>query len=156
MGISAPGRLLPLILAGIVLQGALADLQASKKKQPDEGQNDGKPRLVLQVDPSFGFTPVVAVLTAELSGVDPADANFCHASVTWIRLDPGDTEDTASTLRQDPACRHAEDETRVTMYYTKMFTLSRPGPYLFRVFIEGRNGRRITSGYAKVRVLRVQ
>jgi hypothetical protein len=37
-----------------------------------------------------------------------------------------------------------------------MFTLSRPGPYLFRVFIEGRDGRRITSGYAKVRVLRVQ
>ncbi|MFQ5876948.1 MAG: hypothetical protein ACE5JH_04555 [Acidobacteriota bacterium] len=115
-----------------------------------------KPRLKLSVEPAVGFTPVTALLTAHLSGVDPRDPNFCHAAVTWIRIDPGRTAEHASRIRRDPVCLHAEEDSRVPMFYTKTFTLRQPGSHLFKARIEGKDGKAIESGYARVRVLRVQ
>ena len=54
--------------------------------------SEGRGLLRLVSDQSVGFAPVTAVLTGQLTGVDPGDANFCHAAVTWIRIDPGLTE----------------------------------------------------------------
>lgn len=124
----------------------------------DEGKKEkrGKPKLVLKVDPAVGFTPVIAFLTGDLTGVDPHDQNFCHASVTWLRIDPGRGEDEALRMRQDPVCLHAEEDSRVAMSHTKIFTLYRPGSYLFRLMIEGKDGKRVDSGYTQVRVLSVR
>ncbi len=132
-----------------------ASTAAGRDKTPDKDKPE-KPRLTLRVNPAFGFTPVMAVLTGELTGVDPFDPNFCHPAVTWIRVDPGESEESASTLRHDPVCRHAEDESIATTYFTKRFTLSKPGPYLFRLVIEAKDGRTVRSDYARVRVMRVR
>ncbi len=140
-------------LALLLLLPASTAVGGSKTPDKDEPE---KPRLTLRADPSFGFTPVMAMLTGELTGVDQSDPNFCHPAVTWFRLDPGDSEETASKLRHDPVCRHAEDESIAKTYFTKRFTLSRPGSYLFRLVIEGKNGRTMRSDYARVRVMRVR
>lgn len=128
---------------------------AGRDKRPDKDAPD-KPRLTLRADPAVGFTPVMVVLSAGLTGVDPSDSNFCHPAVTWIRIDPGDSEETASKLRQDPVCRHGEEDALAQTYFTRQFTLGRPGPYLFRLVIEGKDGRTVRSDYARVRVMRVQ
>ncbi|HET6278837.1 MAG TPA: hypothetical protein VFG08_08645 [Candidatus Polarisedimenticolia bacterium] len=128
---------------------------AAREKQGDQDE-PVKLGVKLRADPSVGFTPVVATLTGELTGVDPLDPNFCHPAVTWVRLDPGDSEETASKLRQDPVCRHAEEETLAQTYFTRQFSLERPGPYLFRLVIEGKDGTMVRSDYASVRVMRVQ
>jgi hypothetical protein len=107
-------------------------------------------------NPAFGFTPATIALTGRLTGIDPADANFCHAAVTWIRIGPGHSEESASKIAVDPVCRHPEEETHVTTSFTKRFTLVRPGSHLFRLMVEGKDGTRIRSGYTKVRVLRVR
>ncbi len=154
MLIRASRPVLILTLAMLFLQTAAATPGGRDKGTGEKEPR--KPKIKLRVDPSYGFTPVTAVLTGELRGVDPADPNFCHAAITWIRIDPGRSAETGSTLRQNPVCRHAEEETRVKTFFTKTFTLARPGYYLFRLRIEGKNGKRIESGYARVRVLRVQ
>lgn len=146
---SAAGLLALLIL---VLPAALT---AGKKKEPDPDE-PRKPRINLRVDPSVGFTPVVATLTGELSGIDPHDPNFCHPAVTWVRLDPGDSEETASKLRQDPVCRHGKEQTEAQTYFTRQFSLQKPGAYLFRLEVEGKDGTTVRSDYARVRVMRVQ
>jgi hypothetical protein len=149
-------------LRSVALAGLLAVLLmtpataiAGRDKEPEKDKPE-KPRISLRADPGVGFTPVMAVLTGELTGIDPSDANFCHPAVTWIRLDPGDSEETASTLRQDPVCRHGEEETVVKTYFTRRFTLRRPGSYLFRLVLEGKDGTTLHSEYARVRVMRVQ
>jgi hypothetical protein len=115
-----------------------------------------KLRLHLVSDKAVGFTPVHVVLTGSLSGADSEDPNFCHAAVIWIWIPPGHTEEEGSTLRQDPVCLHPEEESRVTMTYTKSFVLRRVGPHMFRLKIEGKDGTAVQSGLTKVRVLRVQ
>lgn len=128
---------------------------AGNSKEAEKDQ-PGKPRLKLRVDPSVGFTPLEATLTGELRGVDPHDPNFCHPAVTWVRIDPGGSDETASTMRQDPVCRHGKEETLAKVYFTRQFGLHRPGAYLFRLLIEGKDGTVVTSDYARVRVMRVQ
>ena len=148
-------RTIPLV--GLLAAALLipATLIAGRNKEPEQDE-PGKPRVTLRVDPSVGFTPVVATLTGELQGVDPFDPNFCHPAVTWIKLDPGDSDETASTLRRDPVCRHGEEETLAKVYFTRQFSLRQPGSYLFRLVIEGKDGRLVSSDYARVRVIRVQ
>jgi len=144
-------------LAGLLALALLvpATPATAKNKEGDQDKRV-KPGIKLRADPSVGFTPVVATLTGELTGVDPLDPNFCHPAITWVRLDPGDSEETASKLRQDPVCRHAEEETLAKTYFTRQFSLERPGPYLFRLVIEGKDGTIVRSDYASVRVMRVQ
>jgi hypothetical protein len=132
-----------------------AMVTAGRDQKPDQDE-PRKPRIKLRADPAVGFTPVVATLTGELTGVDPTDPNFCHPAVIWIRLDPGDSEETASTLRQDPVCRHGEEETLAKTYFTRQFSLGRPGSYMFRLVIEGKDGTTLRSEYSIVRVMRVR
>jgi hypothetical protein len=125
--------------------------------RPGTGEEKGrKPRLRLLADPAVHFTPVTVVLTGQLTGVDPADANFCHPAVTWVRIDPGMTENEATRVREDPACVHPAEQLSVSTSFTKTYDLERPGSYLFRLEIEGKDGARIVSGFVKVQVLRVQ
>jgi len=125
------------------------------KETTTEGGKD-RPRLRLTSDRAVGFTPLDIVLTGRLTGVDPRDANFCHAAVTWTRIDPGQTEDEGSKVRENPACLHPKEQVSVPTSISKEYILYTPGAYLFRVMVEGKDGTRIVSGYAKVDVLRVQ
>ena len=115
-----------------------------------------KPRLKLIAEPAVGFTPVTTVLTGQISGVRPDDAAFCHPAVTWVRVNPGLTEDDATRYREDAACRHPPSEAVAVTSFTKTLTLQQPGSYLFKLIVEGRDGRRVESSYTKVQVLRVQ
>lgn len=140
----------------MVLPPAYPGTEGRGKKGGAAREEKEKPRLRLTADPAVGFTPVTAILTGHLTGVDLHDPNFCHAAVTWVRIDPGQTEDDGFRIREDPACLHPEEETSVEVSFTKTFVLTRPGSYLARLVIEGRDGTRVQSGYTKVQVLRVQ
>ena len=150
-----------LLLGLLLLAGAAASpaIGAARKPKPPAGKSDegeGKPKLALAADPAFGFTPVTVMVTGALSGVDQHDRNFCHAAVTWVRIDPGQTERDAFRTREDPACVHPDEEISVSTSFTKTFVLYRPGSYLIRLEVEGKDGTRVTSAFTKVEVLRVQ
>jgi hypothetical protein len=141
-------------LQGPALPGGASPALASGKKSGGEASD--KPRLKLVAEPSVGFTPVTTILTGTLFGVAPDDANFCHPATTWIRINPGQTEDTATRLHEDPACRHPESEAAATTSFVKSFDLEQPGAYLFRLIVEGKDHRRAESATVQVMVLRVQ
>ncbi|OLD64735.1 MAG: hypothetical protein AUI47_04520 [Acidobacteria bacterium 13_1_40CM_2_68_5] len=126
-----------------------------KAKPPASGEGKEKPRISLTADPAFGFTPVSVILTGHLTGVDLHDRNFCHAAVIWVRIDPGQTERDGFRIREDPACVHPPEEISVPSSFTKTFDLYRPGSYLIRLEVEGKDGTRVVSAYTRVEVLRV-
>lgn len=140
-----------LLLLCSVLAGPL---QAGKPKTGEAEPR--KPKLKLFAEPSVGFTPVNALLTATLTGVAPNDPNFCHPAVTWVRMGPGQSEDQATRIHEDPVCRHPESEIRATTSFIKSFDLYQPGTYLFRIIVEGKDHTRVDSGTTQVVVLRVQ
>jgi hypothetical protein len=142
------------LAAALVLAALAAPTLASGKKKGTT-EESGKPRLKLVAEPSAGFTPVTAILTGTLFGVDPLDANFCHPATTWIRISPGQTEDTATRIHEDPACRHPDSETAATTSFVKSFDLNEPGAYLFRLVVEGKDHRRVESATVQVTALRV-
>jgi len=144
-----------LVLLASVLSLPAVEAKDKKDKRKQENE-DGKPRLHLSVTPSVGFTPVVAVLSGQITGLSRQDANFCHAAVTWTRIDPGQTEEDGSRIREDPVCLHPEEETSVVTSYTKVLELYRPGTYLFKLAVEGKDGTRLQSAFVRVEVLRVQ
>jgi len=150
-------RLRPALLILLALAISVSALEARnrKDKKRDEGR-DRKPRLRLSVNPGAGFTPVVAVLSGQITGLDRQDANFCHPAVIWTRIDPGQTEEEGLRIREDPVCLHPDEETHVVTSYTKVFELYRPGTYLFKLTVEGKDGKRLNSTFARVEVLRVQ
>ena len=147
--------LLLVVFAITLMVPAPASGTRRKTKPPAAGERRDKPRISLTADPAFGFTPVTVVLTAHLSGVDLHDRNFCHAATIWVRIDPGQTERDASRIREDPACVHPPEEISVTNTFTKTFDLYRPGSYLIRLEVEGKDGTRVVSAYSRVEVLRV-
>ena len=145
-------RFLCLVLAVTAVLPAAA---ASRKDKP-ASEEKGKPKLTLTPQPAFGFTPLTVILTGHLTGVDLHDRNFCHAAVTWVRIDPGQTERDNFKVREDPACVHPDEEIHVATSFTKTFDLYRPGSYLFRLEIQAKDGTRVVSVYARAEVLRVQ
>ena len=145
---------LPLLVVAIAgLLVAVPGLGA--REAPPKPEDRGRLKITLSADPGVGFTPLTTMLTGHLSGVAPKDANFCHPAVTWIRVSPGQTEDNASRYHEDPACLHPESETEAATAFTKVFDLYRPGPYLFKLIVEGKDRRRVESVYVRVEVLRV-
>lgn len=129
---------------------------ARPRKPGTAEEEKDRPRLRLTGDRMVGFAPLSVVLTGQLTGVNPQDANFCHAAVTWTRIDPGQTEEEGSRVRENPACLHPKEQISVPSSFTKGYTLYNPGSYLFRLTIEGKDGKRIVSGYTKIEVLRVE
>jgi hypothetical protein len=129
---------------------------AARPRKPDKPKQDEKPRIHLTVSPAVGFTPLTALLSGQLSGVDPSDPNFCHAAVTWIRIDPGQSEEEGLRIREDPVCLHPPEESHVVLSYSKSYDLYAPGSYLFKLIIEGKDHTRVQSAFVKVEVLRVQ
>jgi hypothetical protein len=144
-----------LFLSGLIVAGAIV-LPTGAEEKPSGRRDREKPRLTLRADPAVGFTPVTTILTGHLTGIDLQDPNFCHPAVTWLRIDPGQTENEGFRVREDPACVHPDGTSTVETSFTKSYVLSRPGAYLFRLIVEGKDGTRVTSGHAKVQVLRVQ
>jgi len=140
----------------VALAFASSSLDLGKTKDKAKEEEPRKPKLRLQVEPAIGFTPVTALLTANLTGVAPDDANFCHPAVTWIRMNPGQTEDRATRIHEDPVCRHPESEARAATSFIKSYDLQQPGTYLFRIVVEGKDHTTVSSGTAQVVVLRVQ
>ena len=145
---------LAILLLAIGL-GVSPAVGSSRKPKPPPGDQD-KPKLVLSADPAFGFTPVTVVLTGSLTGIGPLDRNFCHAAVAWVRIDPGQTERDAFRTQEDPACVHPEEEISVITGFTRTLVLYRPGSYLIRLEVEGKDGTRVVSSFTRVEVLRVQ
>ncbi|HKN46770.1 MAG TPA: hypothetical protein VJ144_02260 [Candidatus Polarisedimenticolia bacterium] len=146
------------VIAALAALSLLAPLGAgarSHKETTPDGEKE-RPRLRLTSDRTVGFTPLDIVLTGRLTGVGPRDANFCHAAVTWTRIDPGQTEEEGSKVRENPACLHPKEQVSVPTSFTKEYMLYTPGAYLFRLMVEGKDGTRIVSGYAKVDVLQVR
>ncbi len=143
---------LVILLLAIGLDGPPAIAGSRKPKPPSEDKD--KPKLILTADPAFGFTPVNVVLTGNLTGIAPLDRNFCHAAVTWVRIDPGLTERDAFRTREDPACVHTEEEVSVTTSFARTLLLYHPGSYLIRLEVEGKDGTRVVSSFARVEVLR--
>jgi hypothetical protein len=149
--------LLLLVVPPLATGMALPAAAASRKDKPARDKEDkDKPKLSLTADPAFGFTPITVTLTGHLTGVDLHDRNFCHAAVTWVRIDPGQTERDSFKVREDPACVHPDEEISVADSFTKTFELYRPGSYLIRLEIQAKDGTRVVSVYTRVEVLRVQ
>ena len=146
------------LVAFLVVPWIQAGIDAAGRKDKDQepAKDKEKPHLRLVVDASVGFPPVTVTATGWLTGVDPRDANFCHAAVTWTKVEPGQTEDGASTVREDPGCLHPPEQVDVQTSFTKTFVFYNPGSYLIRLAIEGKNKTRVRSGFAKVEVLRPQ
>lgn len=145
-----------LLVAGVPISPAVEAARKPKPPAGKKGEEEQKPKLVLTADPAFGFTPVTVFITGALSGIELHDRNFCHAAVTWIRIDPGQTERDGLRTREDPACVHPDEEVLVGTSFTKTFVLYRPGSYLIRLEVQGKDGTRVVSGFTKVEVLRVQ
>jgi hypothetical protein len=140
----------------LVVATTLPAAAASRKDKPSRQDEDKtKPKLTLRADPTFGFTPVTVTLTGHLTGVDLHDRNFCHAAVTWVRIDPGQSERDSFRVREDPACVHPDEEISVATTLTKTFDLYRPGSYLIRLEVQAKDGTRVVSAYTRVEVLRV-
>jgi hypothetical protein len=94
-------------------------------------------------------------LVATLTGVESSDPNFCHAAVTWVRVDPASTPEKETRLTEAPRCLHDENELHVSTTFSKTFEISFPGSYLYRISVTGKDGKEIRSNYLTVRVLRV-
>lgn len=120
------------------------------------GKDDGKPRLKLVAEPAVGFLPVTTILTGHLYNVAPKDPGFCHPAVTWVRVNPRMREENATLYHEDAACRHPPEQTVATTSFSRILTLEEPGSYLFKVIVETNDGRRVSSAYTRVEVLRVQ
>jgi hypothetical protein len=143
-----------LVLLALLL--AIAPAGAGKEKDKDQPAGAEKPKILLKPDPAVGFTPLTVVVSGLVSGLRRTDPNFCHAAVTWSLVWPGQREEDAQKVREDPSCLHGEDEISVDLAYSKVFNLVRPGSYLVRLEIEGKDGTRIRSAIARIQVLRVQ
>lgn len=146
-----PRRFLP---AGILLL-LFAMVQVLAGKDSPSGEDGRQPKLALTSTPSFGFAPVTVQLVATLTGIDPEDPNFCHAAVTWVRVDPGASPEKETRVTEAPRCVHDEDESSVATTFSKSFDLYRAGSYLYRVSVVGKDGKEIRSNYVTVKVLRV-
>jgi hypothetical protein len=154
-------RTSPLVVLalGVVLMHpwGLAFGDSKKETPPKEAPKEGKrsPRLLLNGSPVYGFAPLNIQLVATLTGIDPVDPNYCHAAVTWVRVDPGTSPEKETRLTEAPRCLHDENELHVTTTFSKNFEISYPGSYLYRISVTGKDGREIRSNYLTVRVLRV-
>ncbi len=130
-------------------------LPAARRKSEAEPSEHRTPKIALTASPAFGFSPLSVQLVATLSGIHAGDANFCHAGVTWIRIDPDSGADTGTKLSEDPGCVHGEGEVSVATTFSKSFDLYAPGSYLYRVIVDGKDGTQVKSNFVKVRVIRV-
>src|SRR5690348_1923466 len=93
-GTASPGLFLGLLMAGLLLAWA------PKEEMGKVPHHSETPKLALTVSPAFGFTPLAVQLVATLSGVGPRDANYCHAGVTWVRIDPGSSPETGAKMSE--------------------------------------------------------
>jgi hypothetical protein len=148
-------RQLSFLSMGLLLTCLLAGPAAAGKKGQGEKQNRPEPKLSLTVTPAFGFAPLEVQLVATLNGVDPNDLNFCHAAVTWTRVDPGSSPEKQTRITEAPRCVHAADQISVNTTFSKSFELASPGSYLYRASVSGKDGKEIFSTYVTVKVLRV-
>ena len=128
--------------------------EAGKRGQAERLDRQ-EPKLNLAASPAFGFAPLEVQMVATLSGVNPHDTNFCHAAVTWVRVDPGSSPEKQTRITEAPRCVHEADEPSVTTTFSKSFELSLPGSYLYRVSVLGKDGKDVRSNYVTVKVLRV-
>ncbi len=141
--------------AVIFLLAAVPGLPAVGAKGDPEANGRKNPKILLTASPAFGFTPLSVQLVATLNGVSSRDPNFCHAGVTWIRIDPGTAPESGTRVREDPKCVHGEEELSVATTFSKTFELDLPGTYLYRIIVEGKDGTQVKSNFVNVRVLRV-
>ena len=128
---------------------------AGAVESPAQSKSRKTPKVSLTATPAFGFTPLAVQLVATLSGVGSRDSNFCHAGVTWVRIDPGSSPETGAKMSELPRCVHSEDKIFVPTTFSKSFDLISPGSYLYRVIIETKDGSQIKSNFVTIRVLRV-
>lgn len=128
---------------------------AEAKKAPPPKEDHPSPKLLLNGSPVYGFAPMNVQLVATLTGVESSDPNFCHAAVTWVRVDPASTPEKETRLTEAPRCLHDENELHVSTTFSKTFEISFPGSYLYRISVTGKDGKEIRSNYLTVRVLRV-
>jgi|GEM_PF-1942585 len=146
-----PNRLIPAVL----LLLSFANLPLHGSSDTTSGDGARQPKLNLTATPAFGFAPLTVQLVATLTGIDPKDPNFCHAAVTWVRVDPGASPEKETRVTEAPRCVHDEDEPSVATTFSKSFDLYQAGSYLYRVSVFGKNGKEIRSNYMTIKVLRV-
>src|SRR5262245_44017131 len=101
-------RILPLLLVLTSLTLAIAN-----GKNPDSEEGRKSRTVLLTASPMFCYATLNVQLVATLTGVDPQDRNFCHAGITWIRVDPGASPENETRMSENPRCVHGEDEIRV-------------------------------------------
>jgi hypothetical protein len=145
-----PALFLLFLLLGSI---GVSPTHAGKKSAPPSDQLS--PKLSLASTPSFGFAPVTVQLVATLKGIDQKDTNYCHASITWVRVEPGPSPEKETRITESPRCVHGNHETSVTTTFSKSFELDYPGSYLYRVSVAGKDGKEVRSNYVSVKVLRV-
>jgi hypothetical protein len=157
MEYSHPARFPRILMAGTVLLLLLASgfsVWAAPKGEP-RGAEPRSPKILLSASPAFGFSPLSVQLVATLRGVNPHDSNFCHAGTTWIRVDPGSSPEKGTRLTEAPRCLHDEKEVAVTTSFSKTFELYTPGPYLYQLVLQAKDGTQVRSNFVKVQVIRV-
>ncbi len=139
-----------LLLVPLLIPSAWAGHKGEAQEEGHKG-----PKLLLTASPLFGFPPLTVHLAATLTGVDPHDANFCHARVIWTRIDPGTSQDMGSKMTESPRCLHDPKEVYVATTYSKTFEMYTPGDYLYRLTLEGKDGTQVISKLVKVQVMRI-
>ena len=147
-------RFLGLLTLILSLQFAIA-LAGIARKEPSDKLGRPSPKLVLAASPAFGFAPLNVQLVATLNGIDPQDANFCHAAVTWVRVDTGASPEKETRITEAPRCVHEGEEPSVPTTFSKSFELLSPGSFLYRVRISGKDGKEVHSNYVTIKVLRI-
>jgi hypothetical protein len=147
---SATRRWITILLVLLGISVSTAD-----GKRPDSVDEKKSRKVSLTASPLFGYAPLNVQLVATLSGIDSQDRNFCHAGITWIRVDPGASPENETRMSETPRCIHGEGELRVNTTFSKTFDLDFPGSYLYRVVITGKDGSEIRSNFVTVRVLRI-
>jgi hypothetical protein len=143
------------LITVILLLLSLTTVSAHAGKETPSGESARQPKLALTSTPAFGFAPMTVQLVATLTGIDPNDSNFCHAAVTWVRVDPGASPEKETRVTEAPRCVHDKDEPSVATTFSKSFDLYQAGSYLYRVSVLGKDGKEIRSNYVTVKVLRV-
>ena len=138
-----------------MLASTLASPLGFQEADGKGAEPEKRPRLALSASPAFGYAPVTVQLVATLTGVDKKDPNFCHAGITWVRVDPSASPERETWLSETPRCVHEDGQVEVTTTFSKSFELDRAGNYLYRAIVEGKDGSQIRSSYVTVRVLRV-
>ena len=132
-----------LVFAALLIPTAATGADSPKETAKDAPKQK-RPALEVRVSPRFGFSPVLAHLTAELKGGDEIEEYYCP-EIEWEWDDGGKSV-------QEPDCPPFEaGKTPMERRYTAEHEYRRAGSYTIR-FAMRRGNRTLAQGSVRLTV----